>query len=99
MTESAELPQQMDVVRRYGTSYDYHVARLADLPNQVPRRLRYPAPQDLMPVFRTPDHVVFQVKNHVRTMPVVRHPPHSRRDRAVGSGPLTGGGIRPGGRS
>jgi hypothetical protein len=39
---------------------------------QRPRQL---APtQDLVPVFRDPDHVVLQVVGRVRAMPVFRHP-------------------------
>ncbi len=56
------LQQQMDMVRRYGASYDYNVPRLADLPDQIARPLRHPASQNLISIFRTPDRVVLQVK-------------------------------------
>jgi hypothetical protein len=61
------------MVRRYCSSYDYHVSCLAHLPDQVPRTLCYPSSQDLVPVFRDPDHVVLQFVCRVGAVPIFRH--------------------------
>src|SRR5579862_2641822 len=91
--------QQMDVIRRYRTPYDHYVPRLTDLPDQVTRTLCHSPPQYFVSILRAPDHVILQVEHRVRTVPVFRHSPYSRRDLAAESGPPKGGGIKPGGRS
>jgi hypothetical protein len=65
--------QHVDVVGRYRSPYDDHVPRLADLSNQVARTLCYAAAQNLVPVFRDPDDMVFEIVCRVRAMPIFRH--------------------------
>src|SRR5271169_1643007 len=63
----------MNMIRRHRASDDRHPSRNTRLPYQIARTLRYPAPEDLLPVLRAPDHVVLQVVNRVRALPVFRH--------------------------
>jgi hypothetical protein len=55
----------MNVVRRHCSTDDHHLACLAHLSDQVPRTLRDRTPQNLVPVFRIPDDLVFEVKSRV----------------------------------
>ena len=64
----------MDVIWRHRTPYDHHLPRLADLSHQVARTLCYSPTQNLVPILRTPDHVILQIEDRVRAMPVFRHP-------------------------
>jgi hypothetical protein len=61
--------------------------RLTDLPDQIRRTLCYPPAQNLISILRAPDQVILQMVNRVPAMPVFRHSPHSRRDRAAESRP------------
>jgi len=76
------------------------IPRLTDLADQVARTLRYSPAHYLVTVLRAPDHVILQIENRVRAMPVFRHPLIVE----AWNGPLEadrlkGGGIKPGGRS
>jgi hypothetical protein len=62
------------VIRRNRTTYDHDVPRLEDLSNQVARTLRHSPALYLIPILRAPDHVILQIENRVRAMPVFRHP-------------------------
>ena len=64
----------MYMVWRYCAAYDDHISRLADLAREVARTLSNPPAQYLVPVFRAPDHVILQIEDRVRAMPVFRHP-------------------------
>jgi hypothetical protein len=57
--------QQVNVIGRHRSSHDDYLPRLADLSNQVARTLSYPPPQYLISVFRTPDHLILQIKHRV----------------------------------
>jgi len=65
----------MDVIRRYRPTDDHHFARLANLSDQVARTLCDAPSQNLIPLFRNPDDVIFEVKSRVRRVPVFSHSP------------------------
>jgi hypothetical protein len=62
------------VIRRYGSSYDHHFPRLADLADEVARTLRHATAQNLVAILCTPDQVILQIEDRVRALPVFRHP-------------------------
>jgi hypothetical protein len=66
------------MIRRHRSSHNDHVPGFADLPNQIARSLRYPPAQYLVTILCTPDHVVLQVEDRVRAMPVFHHPLYCR---------------------
>src|SRR3569833_904576 len=65
--------QLMDVIRRYRATHDHHVSCFADLSKQDARTLRYSTAHYLVPFLRSPDHVILQIEDRVRAMPVFRH--------------------------
>ena len=66
--------QQMNMICRHRSSDDRHASGSTSLTYQVAHTLHYPAPENLLPVLRAPDHVVLQVVNRVCALPVFRHP-------------------------
>src|ERR1700692_818852 len=64
----------MNVIRRHRPSDNRHPSGSARLAYQVAHPLRYPAPENLLPVLRAPNHVVLQVVNRVCALPVFCHP-------------------------
>jgi len=62
---------------------DYHLPRWTYLADQFPRTLCDPTPQNLVPIFRDPDDVVFEVKSRVCGMPVFSQQRQVRRQQAA----------------
>jgi hypothetical protein len=54
---------------------DYDLPRLAYLPDQLTCTFCHSTPQNLVPIFRDPDDVVFEVKSRMSRVPVFSHSP------------------------
>ena len=65
--------QHVDVVRRHRPPHDHQLPGLATLPDQVARTFRDSPHQYLATVFCDPDHVILDVEDRVRAVPVFRH--------------------------
>jgi len=75
----------VDMIRRYRTSHNHYFACGTDLAYQVARTLCDPPAQYLLPILCAPDHVVLQVEDRVRALPVFRHLSYSRGDQVAQS--------------
>ena len=62
------------VIRGDCAPYNDHLPRFADLADQIARTLRHATAEYLISILRTPDHVILQIEDRVRAMPVLRQP-------------------------
>src|SRR5579862_1040578 len=77
------------------------ILQLEDLTGQAARTPRHSTAQYLVPVLRTPDHVILEVENRVRAMSVFRQPliAPERGTKLLKADHLQCVGVRLGGRS
>ena len=80
--------------------YDYDIPRFADLAYRVARPLRHPTAHYLVSILCAPHHVILQIVDRMRAMPVLCHSLHVQDwNGLLKADRLKGGGIRPGGES